>query len=886
MKKIILTSLFLMTIFSLQAQIRYGVRSQEQKPEEINIIDLSYTNPKTYEIESIGVVGANILDSAILGNLSGLSVGDKITIPGEQISRATKKLWDQGFLDDVGIYVTDVIGDKVSLVIYIAERGTVNRVNWVGVTKTEQTELSEKVNLIGKVPTNSLIKNSELIIKKHFDEKGFLNAAIRTELERDTIMRSRDRLTFIVDKKQKVNIKDIHIAGNEEFDSRRLKGQLKGTNERVRFHLVSDIFKGIAQLTPKKFADLLFRREKMEVEDAKNYLYDNVKLNIFGGSKFVISKFREDKEKLIAFYNARGFRDAAIVQDSVYKSGESTLDILLRIDEGNRYYFGDIKWVGNYVHPDEKLAGILGVQRGDIYNQDLLKRKLNFDPQEDVASLYMDNGYLFFQANPAEVKVENDTIDLEIRIMEGPQATINRVTIAGNDRTNDHVVMRELFTRPGEKFSRSDIIRTQSELSALGYFNPETINPRPLPNPNDGTVDIAWDLEETPSDQIELSGGWGGIFGFVGTVGLRFNNFSMKNIAKPSTWRPLPVGDGQSLGLRIQANGRRFQSYSFDFNEPWMGGKKPNSFSFNLNRSIQRNIDFLTNQQFGSFKVSSATVGLGRRVKWPDNFFQIQNSVTYMVYDVNNFGSLLGFDNGLSNNITLNTVISRNSVANPRFPQFGGTVMLTANLTPPYSMFSKDRVYSDLEPAEQFKWVEYHKWMFDASFFIPLPAKFVLMAKTNLGFIGQYNSRTGFSPFERFIMGGSGLAGQQGFILAQEIIALRGYDDNTIQPIDQQTNFRGGVMYNKYTMEVRYPVSLNPQASIFLLGFAEGGNTFNNYQEYNPFNLYRSAGVGARVFMPAFGLLGVDWGYGFDRLPGSSVPSGSQVHFTIGQQFR
>ncbi|MFC2186544.1 outer membrane protein assembly factor [Fulvivirgaceae bacterium LMO-SS25] len=886
MKKIILTSLFLMTIFSLQAQIRYGVRSQETKPEEINVIDLSYTNPKTYEIESIGVVGANILDSAILGNLAGLNVGDKITIPGEQISRATKKLWDQGFLDDVGIYVTDAVGDKVSLIIYIAERGTVNRVNWVGVTKTEQSELIEKVNLIGKVPTNSLIKNSELIIKKHFDEKGFLNATIRTELERDTVMRSRDRLTFIIDKKQKVNIKDIHIVGNDEFDSRRLKGQMKGTNEKVRFHLVGNLIKGITQLTPKKVANFFTKREKMEFEVAKNYIYDNVKLNIFGGSKFVDNKFREDKDKVIAFYNARGFRDATIVQDSVYKSGESTLDVLLRIDEGNRYYFGDVKWVGNYVHTDEELAAILGVQRGDIYNQELLDRKLNFDPQEDVASLYMDNGYLFFQANPAEVRVENDTIDLEIRMFEGPQATINKVIIAGNDRTNDHVVIRELFTRPGEKFSRSNIIRTQSELSALGYFNPETINPRPIPNQNDGTVDIAWDLEEAPSDQIELSGGWGGIFGFVGTVGLRFNNFSTKNLTKPSTWRPLPVGDGQSLGLRIQANGRRFQSYSFDFSEPWLGGKKPNAFSFNLNRSIQRNIDFVTNQQLGSFKVSSATVGLGRRVKWPDNFFQIQNSVTYMVYDVNNFGSLLGFDNGLSNNITFNTVISRNSIANPRFPQFGGSVMLTANLTPPYSVFNKDKVYSDLEPAEQFRWVEYHKWMFDASFFIPLPAKFVLMAKTNLGFIGQYNNRTGFSPFERFIMGGSGLAGQQGFILAQEIIALRGYDDNTIQPVDQQTNFRGGIMYNKFTMEVRYPVSMNPQASIYLLGFAEGGNTFNNYQEYNPFNLYRSAGVGARVFMPAFGLLGVDWGYGFDRLPGSTTPSGAQVHFTIGQQFR
>jgi outer membrane protein insertion porin family len=862
---------------------------QSNRPIETNLIPLSFSQPRTYTIDTVKVVGARLSDPLILISLSGLQQGDKITIPGEEITRATKKLYNQRLYNDVAIYVTDLIGERVEITIWVDEIGTVSRVFWHGIGKAEEQELMDKVmvkeKITGKIMTNALVKNSELAIKRFFDEKGFLNSSVRTEVEQDPIMTSRVRVHFYVTKGDKVHINKIFVQGNEAFDDRRVKAKLKGTKEKPRFWIPGRIIEGIVKSSPKQKVDFLTSRQEVSTDQMKDWIYDHAKVNIFAGSKFIKNKFDEDKEKLVGFYNSKGYRDARVTVDSVWRSSSVALDILLKIEEGQQYFVGDINWVGNYVHPDEKLNQILGVKRGDIYNTELIDRKLNFDPQEDVSSLYMDDGYLFFSVRRAEVGVRGDTIDIQIRLNEGPQATINRVTVTGNERTNDHVIIRELFTRPAEKFSRSNIIRSQRELSNLGYFNPENINPRPIPNQNDGTVDIAWTVEETPSDQIELSGGWGGPFGFIGTVGLRFNNFSMRNVTRPSTWRPLPVGDGQSLGIRMQANGRRFQSYSLNFMEPWFGGKRRNALSVGVTQSIQRNIDFFTNEQFGSFKVSNITLGLGRQVPWPDNFFQVSNSVSFMIYDVNNFGSLLGLNDGLANNLTFNTVISRNSVNNPFFPSFGSTVTLTINATPPYSLWNNVD-YSSLEPSERFRWVEYHKWMLDASYFVPLPAKFTLMAKANIGFIGLYDQRTGFSPFERFIMGGSGLAGQQGFILAQDIISMRGYEDNSILPVDAQTGFRGGVAYNKFTMEMRYPVSTNPSATIFLLTFAEGGNTVNNYRNYNPFNLYRSAGFGARIFMPAFGLLGVDWGYGFDKLPGQNERSGGQIHFVIGQQIR
>jgi outer membrane protein insertion porin family len=496
----------------------------------------------------------------------------------------------------------------------------------------------------------------------------------------------------------------------------------------------------------------------------------------------------------------------------------------------------------------------------------------------------MDNGYLFFSVNPVEVRIEQDSIDLEMRIYEGAQAKISKVLISGNDRTSDHVILRELRTLPGDYFSRAELIRTQRELSQLGYFDPEQVNPVPMPNPADETVDIQWNLVERPSDQVELSGGWGGAFGFVGTLGLVFNNFSIRNIPHFDKWRPLPVGDGQRLSIRMQANGRRFQSYTFSFSEPWLGGRKPNNFGMNYSYSVQRTINQRTNEVFGSLKVQGVTLSLGRRVKWPDDYFTLSNSISYLNYDLFNYGQTLGFDTGVSNNINFNTTLARNSIDNPMFPRSGSSISLSLALTPPYSLWN-DLDFDTAEPAERYRWVEYHKWMFDAKFFTKLVGNLVLSTRAHMGFIGSYNNKSEVGPFERFFVGGDGLTGQN-FLLGNDIIGLRGYENNSIVPPADDNGIQGGTVYNKFVFELRYPLSLNPSATIYVTSFLEAGNNWSETNNFNPYDLYRSAGFGARIFMPAFGLLGVDWGYGFDVPPGGIGISGPQFHFSIGQQLR
>ncbi len=513
----------------------------------------------------------------------------------------------------------------------------------------------------------------------------------------------------------------------------------------------------------------------------------------------------------------------------------------------------------------------------------------------------MDNGYLFFNVTPVEVNVEHDSIDLELRVYEGAQATINKVTINGNTRTNDHVVLRELRTIPGEKFSRQKLIRTQRELSQLGYFNPETVNPTPVPNPNDGTVDINWELEEVSNDQIQLSGGWGGFIGFVGSLGVTFNNFSISNFLDFGNWDPLPVGDGQILSLQFQANGRQYQSYNASFTEPWLGGKKPNALTIGGNFSNQGEFADWRNPRSGiagSFKIFRGFVSLARRLKWPDNYFTLANSLEYSRYSLNNsirFGGQIGCSNCESNNFNFKTTIARNSIDNPIFPRSGSNISLAISLTPPYSLLN-NKNYDNLSFEQSINFLEFNKWMFDASFFNQVVGDLVVNTRANFGIISSYGDKVGVGPFERFILGGSGLAGGQGFILGSDIIALRGYEDNSLRPTELVRSFEqgevstrqisGGTIYNKFVMELRYPISLNPSATIFVLGFGEAGNTWTSFDDYNPYDLKRSAGVGARIFMPAFGTIGIDWGYGFDNAPGTNTASGGQIHFTIGNQQR
>jgi outer membrane protein insertion porin family len=808
---------------------------------------VDYSIPIEYELGGVRVEGAEFLDKNSLIAVSGLGVGQKIKIPGDDITTAIRKLWNQGIIGDAKIFIEKTEGNKVFLIIKIKERPRMTNFTYSGIKKGQQETLKEKVKLTkGVIITSAMKKNAENTIKKHYFERGFRNCKVTITEKKDSTSAIRNGALINIDvqRGRRVKIKTLDIEGVKAFEIDKISRQFKKTKQR-------------------KFG------------------------RIFKPSKFIEAEYNKDKEKLSTFYSSNGFRNFRIISDSVWDVDNRHVGIKIKIEEGRKFYHRNISWVGNSLYTDEQLNKVLGIDKGAVYNPEDLNKRLTYNPQQlDISSLYMDDGYLFFNINPVEVNVEGDSIDIEMRIFEGEQATINRITIHGNSKTSDHVILREIRTIPGQKFSRSDLIRTHRELATLGYFDPEKIQINPQPNMANGTVDIEYRLEERPSDQIELSGGWGGFFGFVGTLGVVFNNFSIKNIANFDKYRPLPAGDGQRLQLRLQANGRRFQSYTASFTEPWLGGRKPNSLTVSLNHSVQRLLTG-TGRETGSLKVSGATLALGRRLTAPDDYFTLSNSLSYMLYQLKNFNSF-GFgnyNNGTSNNITFNTTLSRNSIDNPMYPSSGSQITLSSTITPPYSLFGNQN-FEQQDPNNRFRWVEYHKWMFDNSWFLPLTNnknKLVLNARAHVGYIGTYNSRKGLGPFERFVLGGSGIA-MFGFLLGTDIIGLRGYSDNSITPADSQG--AGGVAFNKFVLELRYPVSLNPSATIYLLSFVEGGNNWNSFREFSPFTINRSAGAGVRIFMPAFGLLGIDWGYGFDRLPGATSRSAGQFHFTIGQMLR
>ena len=903
MKKNLLIIYLLLLTGVAEAQIRLG-QSRYTSQEPVNIIDLSYANPKKYRIAEIEAVGLNTLDETAIISLAGLRVDDQITVPGDAISGALKKLWGQGIIGDVKILVTKIEGDDIYLLLDLTERPRFSRFDFTGVNKTQEGELKDKVNIRGRVVRDDVLNTAQRNIRDYFVGKGFLNTEVKVVQERDTTLPNSVKLRFDVDKKSKVRINEIAFEGNENIADNRLKKKMKGTHEHARVYFFKDVVSRLLNANPKNIGNAVVKRNPVTDDQVKEYINKNFKLNFFNGSKFVKSDYRDDKNSLIAFYNSKGYRDAEILSDSIFRFDDSRINIDIDIEEGKQYYYRKIEFSGNYIHTDEELQAKLGIFDGDIYNKEKLDKRLNYDPQrgDDVSSLYQDNGYLFFTIDPVEVNIEADSIDIELRIFEGPQVTVNSVSIEGNERTSDHVVMREIRILPGQLFNRKALVRTIRELSQIGYFNPENIEPDMRPNFENATVDITFQLEERPNDQIELSGGWGGLFGFVGTVGLTFNNFSIKNIKDFSKWRPLPVGDGQKLSLRVQANGKSFQNYSMSFTEPWFGGKKPNALSFSFNHSVQRQLNFYSQTNFGeelgSFKITGASIGLAKRVTWPDDYFQISNSLQFQNYNFDEYGNYFGlsFNTGNAKSVALNTTISRNNLDQAIYPRFGSNITLSASLTPPYAALNNN-LTSESTDQEKYQFLEYHKWMFDGSFYTPVlgSTKLVLSARTHLGFLGSYGTKTGIIPLERFVLGGDGM-NMMNFALGQEIIGLRGYENQSITPGKEFRNQPnapvpyGGVVYNKHVMELRFLVSPNPSATIFLLGFAEAGNNWGNYQDYNPYDLKKSAGFGARIFMPAFGLLGIDWGYGFDGVSTTSDPnpgpSGGMFHFTIGQQFR
>ena len=864
-----------------------------------------YSSAKEYTIADIQVSGIRYLDKTVLVQLSGLKVGQEIMVPGDEITQAIKKLWQQGLFSDVKITAVKVIDDKIWLDIYLQERPRLADVNFYGISKSEKDDITEKVLLLrGSQITDHQVNSAERTIMGIFHGKGFLNTEVNIVQRDDTTQNNSIILDIYVDKKEKVKVNNIDIHNNEALSDVVLERAMKKTNEKSL-------------------------------------------RNFFKTKKFLEEEYEKDKANLIDKYNEKGYRDALIADDSISqvqvgRKQKTRVNIDIDVEEGDKYYFGDIKWVGNTVYPSDYLGMRLGIKKGDVFNQKILDKRL-FDNDEGLNNVYLDQGYLFFNLEPVEVNIYNDTIDYEMRIYEGKQATINEVRIVGNTKTHEHVARREIRTLPGDLFSKTLLMRSYRELAQLGHFDPEAINPDVQPHPEDGTVDIEYQLQEKANDQIELSGGWGAGM-FVGSVGLKFANFSVRNIFNPEAWRPLPTGDGQTLSLRYQTSGRYYRTVSISFIEPWLGGKKPNSFSVSLSHS---RINYSANKYYQSYnpygyggyggygygygssayspygyggyspygyggygsygypqytynyssendneaddqiwETTALALGYGYRLSWPDDYFTVYHELSLEHYNLRNMGNYFYFladengqVNGTFNNLSFKTVFGRSSVDNPLYSRNGSSLSLALKLTPPYSWFS-DTDYSDpdVTNAEKYKWIEYHKWLLKGQLFNPLTKNTNLVLRTafELGFLGYYDPNRK-SPFEGFIVGGSGMSGYN--IYGTDYVALRGYKDFALSPNN------GSNMYTKFTMEMRYPITLKPSATIYALAFMEAGNAGITFQNYTPFKLHRSAGLGVRIFLPMFGLMGIDWGYGFDPIPGVSDGAGSQFHFVIGQQF-
>ena len=818
--------------------------------EKAKIVD--FMSSEDYIVGGVTITGVRFLDANALIGISGLKVGEAVTIPGDAITTAEKKLWQQGLFSDVRISITKVQSDTVFLDINLLERPRISSVKLNGLKTSEKTDLNKKINLpIGSQVTAFLLNTAQKIIKDHFVEKGFLNTEVTFVQKDDPDQPNNVILSINVDKKQKVKIANITFVGNEYFTESKLRSKLKSTK-------------------------------------VKN-------LNFFRASKFIKDKFTEDKGKLTTFYNDNGFKDFTILSDSLYPVSENRVGLKIKIDEGQQYFLRNVKWVGNSVYKKEDLERTFNVKKGAVYNQSLIDDRLNGSAgaQDAVSNLYQDFGYLFSRLTPVEAKIDHDSIDLEIRIYEGDQAYLNNVLITGNTRTNEHIARRELYTLPGDLFSKSKIIRSIRQLGVLGHFDPEKISPTPQPDMTNGTVDLLYKLEEKANDQFEISGGWGAGM-LVGTIGVRFNNFAMRNFFKLKEWHPYPSGDGQSVSLRAQSNGRIYSSYNISFVEPWLGGKNPNTFSVSLYRSIMTNGKKVGEDGRQSMIITGTSIGLGKRLAWPDDWFSLYGELNYQRYNLNNYTvySFL-FDNGVSNLFSVTTKLMRFSTGpNLIYPLNGSSFTLSLQATPPYSLISGQDMKGASDQVK-YRWIEFHKWTFKAEYFYPLTKNknaMVLYTRFNFGYLGYYNKDIGPSPFENFSVGGDGMTGYSFY--GRDMIKLRGYGSGAngvgaLTPVDPIKGAPSGNVYSKLTVELRYPVSLNPQATIYILTFLEAGKAWYQLNEYNPFKMNRAAGIGVRANLPMFGLLGVDWGYGFDPVNQSLYPNAnhSQFQFTIGQEF-
>lgn len=828
---------------------------------------------KKYTINSIKVSGAQTFNEQTVIAFTGLKIGDRIYIPGEKLSAITKKLWEQNLFSDIAFYVTNIEGENADLELYIVELPKLSEVKIEGIRKGKQKELIKDNNLKPgiKITKNLITTTKNYIVNKYKDD-GFLNTnvVISTTPKLDsTGTEVAKNMTISIDKGNRVKVSPITFNGNKELTDAKLRNAMKKVKR-------------------------------------KNYL------RFWKKSKFSASGFEEDKASIITKYKSNGFRDARITSDTLIARSDKTVALTLNIEEGKKYYFGDIGFIGNSVYTDSQLRQLLGIKKGETYNGVLLQERIAdvTDPEaEDLTNLYQNNGYLFSSINPVEVAVRQDTIDFEIRIKEGKMAYFDHVTVVGNDKTNDHVIYRELRTRPGQKYSKRNVVRTIRELGQLGFFDAEQLSPNfKNVDPNNGTLDMEYSVVEKGASQIELQGGYGG-GGFVGTLGLSFNNFSLRNLFNGEAYKPLPMGDGQKLAVRAQASSY-YQTYSLSLTEPWLGGKKPIQLSTSFSHTIQYQYNFNSREvdKDQRFLITGGSVGIAKRLKWPDDYFTLSQAVSFQHYNLKNYNTnLFTFGNGYSNNLAYTFGISRNNTAtNPIYPMRGSDFKFTAKLTLPYSAFNgvdykdfaserdeKELIANDASQTstarvnaanrvseidqERFKWLEYYKIKFSGAWYTKLIDKLVLKTSTEFGFLGAYNNDRGIPPFERFFVGGDGLGSYS--LDGREVIQLRGYPNQSLSTVD------GDNIYNKFSLEVRYPVTLKQLASIYVLAFAEGGSSYDGFRNYNPFSVQRSAGAGLRIFMPAFGLLGIDFGYGFDPVLGGSQKNGWETHFIIGQQF-
>lgn len=875
---------------------------------QINVQLINIFNQKAvtkYKIRNIKVVGNENFDENLLLSLSTLNTGDEVAIPGgDNFAKSIRKLMDQNYFSDVSIYLTDLVGKEIDVEINVTERPRLSRFNFLGVKKSDIDELSGKTGLTpNRVVTDNMKITAIEGIKKYYAEKGFQDVKVTIKEKKDATRKNNLLLEFVVDKGPKVRINNINFGGNK-IEETKLKKSLKEVHEKMRLTLFPINDKAvIVKTSPYTFEQYMSEKGFLTFTKTRKILNPYARLSL-SSAKFNIKKYEESKDNLLDYYNSLGFRDAVIERDTVYHNAGGNLNIDLQMKEGRKYYFGNINWRGNTKYTDSILSVILNIKKGEIYNREILFNKLGKTPTAeggDVSTLYQDDGYLFFRVDPIETAVYNDTIDFEIRIVEGPQATIKTIRIAGNEKTKDFVIRREIRTLPGDKFSRSLLIRSQREIAQLNFFDQEKIKIDPIPNPEDGTVDINYGVEEKSSDQLELSAGWGGYIGLTGTLGVTFNNFSSKNLFKKAAWDPLPMGDGQKLSVRVQSNGKAFRSTNLSFTEPWFGGIKRNTLTVSVyNTKYGQTYNLLTGMYDPNaadaryISTTGATLSFGRQLAWPDDYFALNMGLNYTRYTLKDYAidpyNLPNFNNGIVNNVNFRIALQRTSVDQPLFPRTGSTFLLSSQLTPPYSLFDPNFATKQ----NPYELLEYHKWRFNGEWYVPLgkPAgedrnkQFVLKFAAKYGFLGTYNSDLPISPFERFQVGDAGLSNQFA-LLGFDIIAQRGYpvyesSNPKVNP-DQQSSRQKFTIFNKYSVEVRYPLSLAASSTIYALGFFEAANGWYSMKEYNPFNLRRSVGIGMRFYLPMFGLLGFDYGLGLDRLNGTtSLKDAGRFTFMLG----